>query len=138
MWKSCLLDFPSDSVVKNPPANQGSIPGSGRSPEEDSRILEFQYSSILEFQYSRILEYSSILAWKITWTEEPGCQQPMGLQRIGHDWAHTHTDSCLSHLASNFYRWTFVHLKKKHWSYSLLEKERKIILQYKYEAIFQF
>ena len=51
---------------------------------------------------------------------------------------HTHTDSCLSHLASDFYRWTFVHLKKKHGSYSLLEKERKIILKYKYEAIFQF
>ena len=27
------------------------------------------------------------LAWKIPWTEEPGGQQSMGLQRIGHDWA---------------------------------------------------
>ena len=29
--------------------------------------------------------YSSILAWKIPWTEEPGRLQSMGLQRIGHD-----------------------------------------------------
>ena len=27
---------------------------------------------------------SSILAWKITWTEEPGRLQSMGLQRVGH------------------------------------------------------
>ena len=44
-------------VVKNPPANagdQGSIPGSGRSPEEG------------------VAAHSSILAWRIPWTEEPG------------------------------------------------------------------
>jgi len=29
--------------------------------------------------------HSSILAWKIPWTEEPGKLQSMGLQRIGHD-----------------------------------------------------
>ena len=29
--------------------------------------------------------YSSILAWKILWTEEPGRQQSMGLQRVKHD-----------------------------------------------------
>ena len=28
--------------------------------------------------------HSSILAWKISWTEEPGRLQFMGLQRIGH------------------------------------------------------
>ena len=32
---------------------------------------------------------SSVLAWKIPWTEETGRLQSMGLQRIGHDWAHT-------------------------------------------------
>ena len=37
--------------------------------------------------------HSSILAWKIPWTEESGGLQSMGLQRVGHDWAteHTHT-----------------------------------------------
>ena len=31
--------------------------------------------------------HSSTLAWKIPWTEEPGRLQPMGSQRVGHDWA---------------------------------------------------
>ena len=30
--------------------------------------------------------HSSILAWKIPWTEEPGRLQPMGLQRVRQDW----------------------------------------------------
>ena len=29
--------------------------------------------------------YSSILAWKIPWTEDPFGLQSMGLQRVGHD-----------------------------------------------------
>ena len=29
--------------------------------------------------------HSSILAWRIPWTEEPGGLQPTGLQRVGHD-----------------------------------------------------
>ena len=29
--------------------------------------------------------YSSILAWEIPWTEEPGGLQSMGSQRVGHD-----------------------------------------------------
>ena len=28
---------------------------------------------------------SSILAWKIPWTEEPGGLQSVGLKRVGHD-----------------------------------------------------
>ena len=28
--------------------------------------------------------YSSILAWRISWTEEPGGLQSMGSQRVGH------------------------------------------------------
>ena len=31
--------------------------------------------------------HSSILAWKIPWTAEPGRLQSMGLQTVGHDWA---------------------------------------------------
>ena len=30
--------------------------------------------------------YSSIFAWRIPWTEEPGGLQSMGSQRVGHDW----------------------------------------------------
>ena len=29
--------------------------------------------------------HSSILAWKIPWTEEPGGLQSVGLQRVGHN-----------------------------------------------------
>ena len=29
--------------------------------------------------------HSSILAWRIPWTEEPGGLQSMGLQSVGHD-----------------------------------------------------
>ena len=29
--------------------------------------------------------HSSILAWKISWTEEPGRLQSMGSRRVGHD-----------------------------------------------------
>ena len=29
--------------------------------------------------------HSSILAWKIPWTEEPGRLQPIGWQRVGHN-----------------------------------------------------
>ena len=30
--------------------------------------------------------HSSILAWRILWTEEPGGLQSMGSQRVGHVW----------------------------------------------------
>ena len=53
-------------MVKNLPANagdSGSIPGSGRSLEEE------------------MATHSSILAWEIPWTEEPGGLQSMGSQK---------------------------------------------------------
>ena len=31
------------------------------------------------------ITHSSILAWRIPWTEEPGGLQSMGAQRVGHD-----------------------------------------------------
>ena len=40
--------------------------------------------------------YCSILAWRITWTEEPGGLQSMGLQRVGHDWVTTHTNTLMA------------------------------------------
>ena len=54
-------------MVKNPPANEGYsglIPGSERSPGGGRAI------------------HSSILAWIIPWTEEPGGLQSIGSQRI--------------------------------------------------------
>ena len=34
--------------------------------------------------------HSSILAWRIPWTEEPGGLESMGLQRVGYDWVTKH------------------------------------------------
>ena len=45
----------------------GSIPGSGRSPGEG------------------MANHSSIFAWRIPWTEEPGGLQSMESQRVGHN-----------------------------------------------------
>ena len=41
--------------------------------------------------------HSSILAWRIPWTEEPGGLQSTGSQRVGHDWAAKHTTLGDSH-----------------------------------------
>ena len=40
--------------------------------------------------------HSSILVWKIPWTDKPGGLQSMESQRVGHDWAteHTHSNRC--------------------------------------------
>ena len=49
------------------------------------------------YAHTHVLEksmatHSSILAWKIPWTEEPGGLQSMGLQRLRHDRVtNTHT-----------------------------------------------
>ena len=69
------LGFPGAAMVQNPLASAGDardvglIPGLGRSPGEGNG------------------NHSSILAWKIPWTEEPGGLQSTGSQRVGHDWA---------------------------------------------------
>ena len=70
-------------MIKNPPARAGgvrdlgSIPGLARSPEgRNGNPL------------------SSILAWRLSWTEDPGRLQSIESQRVGHDCsnlAHTHT-----------------------------------------------
>ena len=39
--------------------------------------------------------HSSILAWRIPWTEEPGGLQSMGLQRVGYDWVTKHSTATL-------------------------------------------
>ena len=39
--------------------------------------------------------HSSILAWRIPWTEDPGRLQSMGSRRVRHNWTHTHTYTCI-------------------------------------------
>ena len=85
----------------------GSIPGSGRSGGEGLGY-PFQYSwasvvvqmvenlPAMQETWVRSLgwedpleegmaTHSSILAWRISWTEKPGGLQAMGLQRVGHN-----------------------------------------------------
>ena len=40
-----------------------------------------------------MVTHSSILAWRIPWTEKPGRLQSKGSQRVGHDWATSLTHS---------------------------------------------
>ena len=61
-------------VVRNPPANAGGA----------VRSLGWE-----DPQEEKMAPYSSILAWKIPWTEESGRLQSMGLQRVIHYWACT-------------------------------------------------
>ena len=41
--------------------------------------------------------HSSILVWRMPWTEEPSGLQSMGWQRVGHNWAHTYIHSNEGH-----------------------------------------
>ena len=65
-----FLGFPGGSDGKESASSVGdlvSILGLGRPPGEGTTT------------------HSSILAWRIPWTEEPGRLQSMGLQRVQHD-----------------------------------------------------
>ena len=46
------------------------------------RVLSLGWEDRLE---KEMATHSSILAWKIPWTEDPGRLQFMGLQRVGHN-----------------------------------------------------
>ena len=48
----------------------------------------YSFQSYLE---KEMATHSSILAWKIPWTEEPGRLRSMGSQRVGHDRAISHS-----------------------------------------------
>ena len=48
---------------------------------QESRVQSLGWEDPLE---KGMATHSSILAWKIPWTEEPG-RQSMGSQRVGHD-----------------------------------------------------
>ena len=48
--------------------------------------------------------HSSILAWRIPWTEEPGRLPPMGSQKVGHDWV-TNTFTLSALIGSWTWRW---------------------------------
>ena len=65
----CLASLVTQ-MVKNLPAMQ------------ETQILSLGWEDPLE---KEMATHSSILAWRIPWTEEPGGPQSMGLKRVGHD-----------------------------------------------------
>ena len=67
---------PVAQTVKNLPAVQ------------ETQVQSLGWEDSLE---KGMATHSSILDCKIPWTEEPGRLQSMGLQRVRHDWALTHT-----------------------------------------------
>ena len=64
-----IWGFPGGSVVKNP------------SSKQEMQVQSLGWEDPLD---KEMATHSSILAWKILWTEEPGGLQSMGLQRVGH------------------------------------------------------
>ena len=72
-WQISLPDDWASLVaqlIKNPPAMQ------------ETQVQSLGGEDPLE---KEIATHSSILAWKIPWTEKPGRLQSMGSQRVGHD-----------------------------------------------------
>ena len=49
---------------------------------QETRVQSLGWEDPLE---KEVATHSSILAWRIPWTEEPGGLQSMGSQRVGHD-----------------------------------------------------
>ena len=49
---------------------------------QETQIQSLGWEDPLE---KEMATHSSILAWKISWTEEPGGLQSMGSQRVGHN-----------------------------------------------------
>ena len=69
--------FPSGSAVKNLPAMQEPQKTGVQSMGRGDPLKE------------GMATHSSILAWRIPWTEEPGRLQSMGPQRVGQDWSNS-------------------------------------------------
>ena len=86
-------------VVKNPPANAGDI---------RDGVWSLGWEDPLE---EGMATYSSILAWRMPWTEEPGGLESIGLQRVRHDW---------SNLACTYVNHCFFIVSKSHSSRMLI------------------
>ena len=67
------MDRASRVVLKYPPGNAGDVRDVGPIPGSEDPLEEGMEA------------HSSILAWRIQWTEGPGELQSMGTQRVGQD-----------------------------------------------------
>ena len=96
------LGFPDGSAVKNPPALQ--------EPQE-MQVQSLGHKDPLE---EDMTTHSSVLAWRIPLTEEPGGLQSIGFQRVGLDWSdlasthHIFVHSSVDGLVGCFHGWAIV------------------------------
>ena len=58
------------------------VHGVAKSP---TRLSNFTFTFLFHALEKEMATHSSILAWRIPWTEEPAGLQSIGLQRVGHD-----------------------------------------------------
>ena len=79
----------SDTIFKTWPFGKYLLPDSvpAQTVKNPSAMQETQIRSLgREDPLGKgMAAHSSILAWRIPWTEEPGGVQSIGLQRVGHD-----------------------------------------------------
>ena len=62
-----------------------SFPGGSDGKESACNAVDSQSLDWEDPLEEEIATHSSILVWKIQWTEDPGGLQSMGSQRVGHD-----------------------------------------------------
>ena len=53
--------------------------------KSQTRVSDFTFTFHFHALEKDMATHSSILAWRIPWTEEPGGLPSMGLHRVGHD-----------------------------------------------------
>ena len=75
-----------------------SVPGDASGKESACQCRRHRDLEVQSLGWEDPLEkematHSSILAWRIPWTEEPGGLQSKGSQRVRHDWASEHINT---------------------------------------------
>ena len=78
-----ILEYIVDAYSVLPVICKGFPGGSGGLPAvRETQVRSLGWEDPLE---KEMATHSSILAWRVPWTEEPGRLQSIGLQRVGHD-----------------------------------------------------
>ena len=81
----------SFGILLSPTVYMGLSGGaSGKEPAcQCRRLSEMQVQSLGQEDplKEEMATHSSILAWRVPWTEEPGVLQSIGSQRVGHHWS---------------------------------------------------
>ena len=101
--------FPCGSGVKHPPVTQ------------KTRVRSLGWEDPLE---KEMATHSSVLAWEIPWTEEPGRLQSTGFQRVGQDLVTKHTSTYIVAMK------TYVSMKTLSYHKPLRSSQTKSVIQF--------